>query len=44
MQESVYNGAFVYVNVCMWCVVNLCQLCVAVSLTSDHGDGANADC
>lgn len=32
----VYNGAFVYVNKHMCCVVNLCQLCVAVALTSDH--------
>ena len=43
-QEAVYNGAFVYVNVHMCCVVNLCQLCVAVPLTSDHCAGANAGC
>lgn len=43
-QESVYNGAFVYVNVHMCHVVNLCQLCVAVPLTSDHCVGASAGC
>lgn len=41
---SVYNGAFVYVNVHMCCVVNLCQLCVAVPLTSDRCVGADASC
>lgn len=41
VHESMYNGAFVYVNVHMCCVVNLCQLCVAVPLTSDHCVGAN---
>lgn len=32
-----YNGAFECVNVHMCRVVNLCQLCVAALLTSDHG-------
>lgn len=41
MHESAHNGVFVYVNVHMCRVVNLCQLCVAVPLTSDHYDGAN---
>lgn len=41
-QESMYNGAFVYVHMC--CVVNLYQLCMAVSLTSDHCAGANEGC
>lgn len=36
VRESMYNGAFVYVNVPMCRVVNLCQLCAAVPLTSDR--------
>lgn len=44
VHESLYNGAFVEANMHMCCVVNLCQLCVAVPLTSDHCDGAKAGC
>lgn len=36
VHNSPYNGAFEYVNVHMCCVVNLCQLCMAAPLTSDH--------
>lgn len=36
VHDSQYNGAFENVNVHMGRVVNLCQLCVAALLTSDH--------
>lgn len=36
VHDSQHNGAFEYVNVHMCRVVNLCQLCVAALLTSDH--------
>lgn len=36
VHNSQYNGAFEFVRVHMCCVVNLCQLCVAALLTSDH--------
>lgn len=36
VHDSQHNGAFEYVNVHMCRVFNLCQLCVAALLTSDH--------